>query len=207
MSTLSELVELLAADLQDTDYLIWSAEDHTRNIRRALAHYSALNPLRASALLDTVPGQREHDISALGALDVGQVWYPYDPESPSHPPECVAFSLLDRQTLYLESDAPPSGAKLRLFYLAPHTIAGLDGAATTSLDASGEELIVLLATASAAMQRCQAVIGKVTVNGWTPQQLLAWAEARQAAADRAWDALRRRLVLAGDPRIPWDIPA
>jgi hypothetical protein len=207
MSTLSELVALVAADLQDPDHLTWSAEDHTNNIRRALAQYTTLNPHRASALLDAVLGQREYDIAALGALSIMDLWHPYDPDAPAHPPQRPPFSLLSQDTLYIEGDALPSGGKLRLFYLAQHTISGLDGAAATTLDAAGEELIVLLATASAAMQRCQAAIGKVTVTGWTPQQLLAWAGARQADAARAWDALRQRLALSGDARVSWDIPA
>lgn len=205
MSTLSDIVALVAADLQDPDHLIWSADDLANHIRRALAAYAGLNPRRASALLEAVAGQREYDIAALGALAIYDVWHPYDPTDQTRPPQRVAFSLLDDATLCIQGDAPPEAGQIRLLYLAPHTIAGLDGATETTLDAMGTELIVLLATASAAMQRAHAAIGKVTLDGRTPQDLLAWAAARQAAAEQAWEALRQRLALAGDARVPWDL--
>ncbi len=205
MSTLSDLIALIAADLGDPELLIWSSDDLTRQIRRALAQYSVLNPRPASALRDALPDQREYDIADLGALALCDVWCPYDPDHPAYPPPRVPFSLLNHDTFYIESEPAPTGL-LRLLYLAPHTLAGLDDAAETTLDASGIELIILLATASAALQRAQAAIGKVTLNGQTPQQLLAWAAARQASADRAWQALRQRLALSGDPRISWEIP-
>ncbi len=207
MSTLSELIAAVAADLQDPTCTQWTEADHEANIRRALANYASLNPRRASALLETTAGQREIDISSLNALEVVDLWYPWDPAAPVYPPSRPPYSMLDDATLLLESDAPPAGGStdgLRLFYLAPHTIQGLDGATVTTLDASGEALIILLATAAAAMQRCQSTIGRVTVSNWTPGQLLEWAQARQAQAEAACEALRRRLASAQDARIAWD---
>jgi hypothetical protein len=205
MSTLNEIVALVAADLQDPDHLIWTDDDLTNLIRRALATYAGLNPRRASALIEAVSGQQEYDIAALGALAIYDVWHPFDSDKPTHPPQRVAFALLDDATLYIKGDAPTEAGQIRLLYLAPHTISGLDGATETTLDTVGTELIVLLATASAAMQRAQAAIGKVTLDGRTPEQLLAWAAARQAAAQQAWEALRHRLALAGDARVSWEL--
>lgn len=204
--TLTELTARIAADLQDPDHSVWSEEDHANHIRRALAYYSTLNPHRGAALLDLAPGQREVDISALGAVDILDVWFPYDPSAPAYPPPRLAFHLPEPGTLYLEGEDLPTaapGEKLRLLYAAPHTLEGLDGADATTLDGIGLEIVALLATASAAMQRCQAAIGKVAVTGWTPDQLLAWAKARQDLADRACEALRRRLIAAQDARVPW----
>lgn len=209
MRTLADLVSMVAADLQDPDHLIWSAGDHSGNIRRAMAHYAALNPYRAIAVLNSANGVREYDIAELGAIDIVDVWYPYNPDAPGWDPQRVAFWMIGQHTLYIDCAAPPTGApggKVRVFYLAPHRLAGLDEAADTTLDMVGVELVVLLATASAAMQRCQAAIGQVTVTGWTPQQLLAWANVRQGVADRAWETLRRRLTGGGDARVPWDVP-
>ncbi len=208
MPDLTDLIRYVAADLDDPDHLIWSASDHTLHVQRALAQYAILNPQRAVAVLDSVAGQREYDIAHLGALDVVDVWYPFDPDAPGHPPQRARFWLIDRDTVYLDTTTPPRGtpaSRIRLFYLQPHTIAGLEAAEVTTLDAAGVELIVLLATASAAMQRCQSAIGKVNISGWTPQQLLAWASARQAVADRAWEAMRHRLIGSGDARISWDV--
>ena len=208
MLALADLIARVAADLDDLNHLIWSVGDHTAHLRRALARYGILDPLRAVTVLDSVAGQREYDIAPLGALDVLDLWYPYNPDAPGREPQRARFWLMDRDTLYLDTPEPPRGTpatRTRLFYLCPHTIAGLDGAEATTLDAAGVELMVLLATASAAMQRCQAAIGKVNVSGWTPQQLLAWANARQALADRAWDAMRHRRISSGDARVSWDL--
>ena len=207
MPTLADLIALVAADLQDPACAQWSSDDHEANIRRALTYYSTLNPRRAVALLDTVAGEREVDISALGALEVVDLWYPWDATAPAYPPPRPPFSLLDATTLYLESDSAPLGTasdRLRLFYLAPHTIEDLDGAVATTLDDAGVALVTLLATAAAAMQRCQSTIGRVTVSNWTPGQLLDWAKARQEQADAACEALRRRLAAAGDARVAWE---
>ncbi|MFO7697229.1 MAG: hypothetical protein R6X16_08735 [Anaerolineae bacterium] len=207
MPTLADLVTAVAADLQDAAYTQWSVDDHEANIRRALANYSTLNPRRASAVLDTVAGGREIDISSLAALEVVDLWYPWDPAAQAYPPPRPPFTLLDAGTLYLETDSAPLGAasdRLRLFYLTAHTIEDLDGATATTLDDAGVALVTLLATASAAMQRCQSTIGRVTVSNWTPGQLLDWARARQAQADAACEALRRRLAAAGEARVHWD---
>ncbi|MHB1319034.1 MAG: hypothetical protein ACYCYF_10495 [Anaerolineae bacterium] len=206
MATLADLIAAVAADLQDPAYAQWTSDDHEANIRRALAHYSTLNPRRASVVLDTVAGEREIDLSSLAALEIVDLWYPWDPAAPAYPPPRPPFSLLDAATLLLECDGAPLGTdvdRLRVFYLAPHTVEDLDGATATTLDEAGVALVTLLATASAAMQRCQSTIGRVTVSNWTPGQLLDWAKARQAQADAACEALRRRLASAGDTRVAW----
>lgn len=205
--TLADLIVLVAADLQDPDYAVWSAEDHENNIRRALAYYSTLNPCREVALLDIAPGQREINIASLGALDILDVWFPYDPNAPAYPPPRIPFHLPESGALFIEGEDLPTaapGEKMRVLYVKPHTLSGLDGATETTLDGIGIEIIALLATASAAMQRCQAAIGKVNITGWTPDQLLAWANARQSLADRACEALRQRLTIAQDARVSWE---
>jgi len=209
MPDLAELVAAVAADLQDPAFTQWSEADHEANLRRALAHYSTLNPRRASALLETAAGEREIDIAALGACEIVDLWYPWDSETPAYPPPRPPYTWLAGDTLLLEADGPPRGTpadRLRLFYLAPHTIEDLDGAEATTPDAAGLALIVLLAGAAAAMQRCQSTIGRVTVSNWTPDQLLRWALARQAQAEAACEALRRRLSAAQDARAAWEAP-
>ena len=209
MTDLAQTIARVAADLQDPDHAYWSTADHEANLRRALAHYSLLNPRRAQQVLPTSAGQREIDLSPLGALEVVDLWYPWDPDHPPAQPGRPPFILLDATTLYLESDGPPQGTlqdQLRLFYLAPHTLSGLTGATLTTLDEAGLSLLVLLATAAAAMQRCQSTIGRVTVSNWTAGQLLEWAQARQRQADAACEALRRRLASAQEARVTWEAP-
>jgi len=108
--------------------------------------------------------------------------------------------------LYLEVEAPPAGDgtdDLRLFYTAPHAIQGLDGASATTLDAQGEELVVLGATAYAAMQLAQSLMGTVTVSGWTPRQFQDWATARVKAFEVGLEQVRRRAIMAQESRVSW----
>lgn len=207
MSNLSTLTERVAADLTDAANATWSAEEIAGQIRRALHLYNEVAPRRLAGTLDTVAGQREYDLSSLPDLvDVVDVHYPYDAADPPYPPRRVPWRLLDGVTLYLEVAQAPDGSAgevMRIFYTAPHTIDGLDGATATTLPAAGEHLVVLGATAYCVEQRAQAVAGTVTVSERTPDQLAAWAGARKRAFARGLARLRRRAAQSGSARVTW----
>ncbi len=207
MSNLSTLSARVAADLKDAANATWSAEEIAGQIRRALHLYNEVAPRRLAGTVDTVEGQREYDLSPLPDLmHVMDVHYPYEAADPPYPPRRVSWRLLDAATLYLEVAVAPSGAAgetVRVFYTAPHTIDGLDGAGVTTLPARGEHLVVLGATAYCVEQRAQAVTGTVTVSERTPDQLAAWAGARRAVFYRGLARLRRRTIQAGSARVAW----
>ncbi|MEA3408374.1 MAG: hypothetical protein U9R48_09905 [Chloroflexota bacterium] len=207
MSNLTTLTARVAADLKDAAHATWSAEEIAQQIRRALQLYNEVAPRRLAGTLDTVAGQREYDLSSLPNLaDVVDVHYPYDVTDPPYPPHRAPWRLLDASTLYLEVAVAPSGAAgetIRVFYTAPHTIDGLDGASATTLPAWGEHLVVLGATAYCVQQRAQAVTGTVTVSERTPDQLAAWAEARRAAFRRELARLRAHAAQVGSARVAW----
>lgn len=207
MSTLNELVALVATELRDPGHAVWSEDEIAMHLRAALHDWSRAVPRRLAAVLPTEAGQREVDLAALdGLMEVTDVWYPYDA---AHPPDCPvrpAWSLPCDGVLRLEGGDPPlgdGGDDLRVFYTAAHTIEGLDGAAATTLDAQGEHLVALAASAHAAMQAAQAAIGTVTVTGWTPKQYAEWAAQRLESYRRALDDLCRRAALATDARVVW----
>lgn len=207
MSTLSEFVALVAAELRDPSHAIWSADEIAMHVRTALRDWSRAMPRRLAGVLPGEEGKREYDLAALaGLMEVTDVWYPYDVAHPPEAPPRPAWSRPCDGGLRLEGVEAPLGDgsdDLRVFYTAAHTIEGLDGAAVTTLDAQGEGLVVLAASAHAAMQVSQAAIGAVTVTGWTPKQYAEWAALRLEAHRRALDELSRRAALAADARVVW----
>lgn len=205
MTTLTELVSRVAGELRDPGHMVWSADEITQQLRSALRDWSRVAPRRLAAVLPTEAGRREYDLAALaGLMEVTDVWYPYDATDPAASPARPEWSLPCDGVLRLEGGDAPRGDgadDLRVFYTAAHTIAGLDGAEVTTLDAQGEGLVVLAASAHAAMQAAQAAIGTVTVTGLTTQQYADWAALRLEAYRRAVDELARRST--GDARVVW----
>jgi len=203
MSDLAALIDLVELDLRDTGNANWSAEELTAHIRRALHSYNQVDPIRAVGEIALAAASREVSLATLtGLMQVTDVWYPYD--TATYPPERPRWELLSESTLYLLVDESPSAGQVaRLFYTKGHTISGLDGAAATTLDDPAEGLMVLGATACAALQYAQATINTVTVSGWTPRQLQEWAAERMAAFREGLEAVRRRAVLEADARVPW----
>ena len=205
MSTLADLVALVAAELRDAAHAVWSEDEIVMHLRSALGDWSRAVPRRLAAVLPAEAGRREYDLAPLeGLMEVTDVWYPYDVAHPPEAPSRPAWSLPCDGVLRLEGvDAPQGDGSddLRVFYTAAHTIEGLDGAAATTLDAQGEALVALAASAQAALQVSQAAIGTVTVTGWAPKQYTEWAALRLEAYRRALDELCRRA--AGDARVVW----
>jgi len=207
MSTLTELIAQVELELKDTGNARWSDAELTAHIRRAMRAYNRVDPLRLAAVLPTSAGEREYSLASLtGLMEVTDLWYPWDEDNPTYPPPRPQWSLIGDGVLYLEVEAPPAGDgadDLRLFYTAPHAIQGLDGASATTLDAQGEQLVILGATAYAAMQFAQSLMGTVTVSGWTPRQFQDWATARVKAFEVGLEQVRRRAIMAQESRVSW----
>ena len=207
MSNLAALIDLVEAELKDTSNTNWSVAELTNHVRRALRAYNRVDPVRTAGALASVAGQREYDLSSLSNLmEVLDVWYPYDDSDPAYLPNRPRWCLIRRGYLYLDvADAPSGDAdeKIRVFYTIPHTVEDLDSATETTLDGQGEELVVMGASAFAAQQYGQSLIGTVTVSGWTPEQLTNWASQRMQAFQAGLEELRRRAILAQDGRVHW----
>jgi len=208
MADLAAIRDRVEQDLKDTGNDIWSTGEIDQQIHRALRAYNAVDPLRDAAVINSSDGEREYSLSSItGYVQIIDVWYPYDDASPPYPPNLPHWHMIDHETLYLDVVDAPTGAsdqKIRLLYFKPHTIEDLDGGASTTLDGSGETLVVLGATAYAAAQYAQSLVGKVTVSGWTPKQLMDWAEARRIGFYDELGQLARRLTRVQDARIAWE---
>lgn len=199
MSDLAAIVDLVEADLMDSSNAYWSSGEIEANIRRALYDYNRVAPRRAFIKLDTTADTREYSLAGItGIKDVLQVHYPYNAADPVYPPAFVSwtrFEVAGVDTLRLEVATPPSGDDtddVRLLYTLGHTIEDLDSATATTLDAEGESVIILGATAFAATQLAQSTIGTVTATRMSPAQYQAWAYDRHTAFQIALHNLRRR---------------
>ncbi|MHB9032345.1 MAG: hypothetical protein ACYC6L_04770 [Anaerolineae bacterium] len=204
-STLAQLIDLAAAELKDTANAVWSEAELTNHIRRALGQVSRRGPRLLDALIPTLADTYEYSLASLGGfLWLADCWYPWDPAEPCYPaPRPTHWGLVKGDTLYIESDVRPDGAadhQVRLFYCAAHTISGLDSAAATTLDAAGEELVVLGASTYAALQRAQDGVARVWPGAGAVRDLLAWGEGRLLEFSTALEELRKKDVLASDAR-------
>lgn len=206
MSTLAEFRTQVRQALKDTGSITWTDADLDQHIRQSLNAYNRIDPVRAAATLATVDGQRSYSLTAVaGLITILDVVHPYTPANPAHPPARPSWSILEGNTLYLEDGDTPNGvASIRLTYTKPHTIQNLDGAAATTLMPHANDLIVLGATALAAEQIAQSVIGTATISGWTPRHFHDWAVARRAAWNSALEQLTNQLRIAHDPRVAWE---
>ncbi len=181
MSTLTQLVDNIAADLKDTGNVAWSADELKRAVRWALHELSWAAPRRGTATIIARESTREYSLAAAGVtglLFITEVWYPYDEEDPAYPPQSVPWRLLDDDTLWLDVASVTGGETIRLFCAQPQTVSGLDGAAATTLSTEQEELVCLGAAGYAALQRAQESIGRVNVSQQAPRLWREWGEQR-----------------------------
>lgn len=211
MSDLAAIVDLVEADLMDSSNLYWTSGQIEANIRRALYDYNRVAPQRAYKEMHTSADEREYSLETVtGLMDVLQVWYPYEDADPVYPPAFAGWSLFDVasgatvvSTLRLQIPTAPIGDdtdNFRLLYTLGHTIEDLDAATTTTLDAEGEHTVILGATAFAATQLAQSVIGTVTATRLSPAQYQAWAYDRHVAFQVTLHNLERRSEGAHDAR-------
>ncbi|MHB0859637.1 MAG: hypothetical protein ACYC5M_18995 [Anaerolineae bacterium] len=209
MSNLLELIAAVRGELRDPTAAHWSDEELSAHVAHALDAVNRVDPRGEDALLVGNAGQFEVSLATLdGLLEVLDVWYPWDAAQPCSPPPRPDWKVFGDLLMLLVPE-PFTGAPteaLRVFYSVPHTVEGLRGATATTLRAEGEDVLVLGASAYAALQHAQALIGTVTVTGWTPRQYADWASARMKAFDMALDSILRRKAQAQDARVRWQPP-
>jgi hypothetical protein len=137
--------------------------------------------VRASTTVDAVDDTWEYSLSSItGLVNVVEVWYPYlstdDTHKRAHP---VRFRMLTDAILLLECDETPDDAyDLRVFYDKVQTLAGLDGATSTSLSDSEKASLVLGAAGYAAIGKARDVTDEVTIGAEVPVTLEKWGKAR-----------------------------
>jgi hypothetical protein len=180
--TLAQLLDEVQKALMDVTPDVFTDTLLTRAVSAALQEVNRCLPRLvsdASSLSIAAAGQREVSLSSLGALAVVEVWFPYI--AGEYPPRRAQYQLLEDATLWLDvEESPQAGDKLRLFYLAGHTISGLDSASAGTLPRILEELVIEGACAHACAMRAVDAIGEISVSEQTPAQWREEAERRFA---------------------------
>jgi hypothetical protein len=170
----------LAQMLDEVQKALWDATPETfadayvqRAVSAALQEINRYWPrLTNDANIKATAGEREYSIATLGALAVVGVWFPYVDND--YPPHKVGYQMLDDVTLFLDvDDDPKTDEVIRIFYLAGHTISGLDSASASTLSKILEELVIEGAVAHSCAYKAADVIGEISTSDLTPQQ---WRE-------------------------------
>ena len=176
MTTLADIRDRTRTDLHDTDPASqrWTDTELDRHIAHALSDLSLAIPRELTATIATTPGSRELSIAPLsGLLEVEYVEYP----GGLFPPCRVRFTRWG-DTLLLEMATAPDGSGAVISYVARHT---LDVTGST-LPAQFEDLLVMGATAYAALEQSAAVIDRLNTGGAAvPGEYADWARARLTA--------------------------
>lgn len=174
IDTLRDRVEALLADSSNAE---WSTTELDQAMRLALADLSVALPVHCVTTLDAADNTWEYSLSAVsGLVEVTEVWYPYlasdDTYKRSHP---VRWRRIDDATLLIEPEDDPKGDyDLRVFYTKSQTIAGLDGATTTTVSEAEKALLVRGCAAFAALAKSRDVTNEVTIGAGVPQRLREW---------------------------------
>lgn len=210
-ATLTTLRDRVEATLQDAANARWATSDLDEAIRRALEEFSSACPREVIVPVTLAADGREVDLSALtGRLQVTRVWFPYTAADPEHPPRWAPFEVWG-DTLYLDTaDEPSAGEVARLWYSAPHTLNGLDGAAATTLPADAEGLVVGGAAGQAALQRAVELSESLNVDADVVERLTIYGRARLDEFRAGLRACQRQAAardsgVSGAPRLDrWD---
>jgi hypothetical protein len=169
---ISEMITLVRRDLKDeaTPYQ-WSDDELTRHISRAVTELSEKLPLPAKAILPTMSGSRELDISSLAnRIMVRAVEYPIDRSPASY----QRFSVWGNN-LTVISGPEPDGTNCAVYYGVPHII---DDSGST-LPAKYDDLVAIGACGYAAVSLAAATVNKVNVGGKTAsKEYRTWGNER-----------------------------
>jgi len=169
---ISETITLVRRDLKDeTSPYQWSDDELTRHISRAVTELSERLPLPAKAILPTVSGSRELDISSLtNRVMVRAVEYPLDQSPASY----QRFSVWGNN-LAIISGSEPDGSHCAIYYGVPHTI----DANGSTLPTMYGDLVAIGACGYAAISLAAATVNKVNVGGkTTSEEYRTWGNER-----------------------------
>lgn len=183
---ISEMITLVRRDLKDeSSPYLWSDDELTRHVGRSLRELSERLPLPAKAILPTVSGSRELDISSLTSrVMVQAVEYPLD----QFPAEYQRFSIWG-DTLIIISGPEPDGSNCAVYYGTLHTI----DASGSTLPSKYEDLVALGACGYAAISQAAFAVNRVNVGGkMTADEYRTWGNERLVIFKESLKRLGRR---------------
>ena len=164
---------LVRRDLKDeeAENYRWTDDELDRHIAHAVKEFSEALPYEHKAIIATVSGSREIDISTItDRIMVEAVEYPVD----QFPKRYQRFSLWG-DTLTLLGAEVPDGSKAYIYYGKLHA---LDGTGST-IPSQYEDLVAAGACGYAAIEWAVYAINQVNVGGLpTPKEFLEWGKAK-----------------------------
>ena len=183
---------------------VWTDAQVDTALRAALEAYSRVTARTVTATLTLASGGREMSLASLpGLLTVRMVWLPYTVSDPEDPPNVRHFIPLSPTTIYITDDAEPAaGETARVFYLALHTVDGLDGATATSVPAWHEQGLALGAAAYLAEARARQVSEADNVTSATRRWANDWARGRL----QAWQGWLAEVAVTESGPVAWQLP-
>jgi hypothetical protein len=170
---LNEIRTLVRRDLHDEDEnnYRWSDDEIDRHILHAVSDISEAVPAEQTAVLATVSGSRELDISGItDRIAIRAVEYPVN----RFPKRYRRFSFW-KNTLTLIDRETPDGGNACIYYEKAHTL----DSSGSSIPAHLEELVVCGACGYAAIEWAAYSINRVNNGGSrTPLEFLSWGKTR-----------------------------
>jgi hypothetical protein len=182
-ATLASLRDRVEQTLSDTANARWTTAAIDEAIRAAIATYQNASPCRAIGTITLAAAGREISIASLTTLIyIERVWWEYTSTDPEYPPSWRNFQHWPGSILWIDDgNEPGSGDVIRIFYIARHTLNGLDSAAITTIPQEHETVIVTGASAYAATNRAAELAEQATVDGWPQARLLEYGRTQMMA--------------------------
>jgi hypothetical protein len=156
---LTEMRTIVRRDLhdEDADNYRWTDDEIDRHIAHAVKDYSASVPLEQKAVISTIAGSREIDISTLtNRVVLEAIEYPVD-QFPKHYQRFSVWS----DTVSLVGEEIPDGSNCHIYYGKLHTLDTLN----STIPAWHEDLISLGACAYAVLEQAIYTTNKVNTGG------------------------------------------
>ncbi|MCI0521837.1 MAG: hypothetical protein L0Z70_16450 [Chloroflexi bacterium] len=209
MSDLSAFRARIQQVLFDTSAAIWDSAAIDEGLRQALEEYSLYLPLEREAVVELPGDGREVALEALDGLQyVTQAWWPFESAAGERwPPNRLrGFHVYwddARPVLFLDrfdGNMPRQGEEMRLWYVAGHSIAGLDGGGVTTIPGGHVALLVGAAAAHAAMSRTLDLIETTGADLYGVGLLGAWASRKLREFRERLQVLQRGKARSG---LPW----
>ncbi|MCW5848609.1 MAG: hypothetical protein KIT87_00720 [Anaerolineae bacterium] len=189
---------------RDGGATVWTDAQVDTALRAALEAYSRVTARTVVTPLTLTSGDREISLASLaGLLTVRELWLPYTPSAPEDPPNRRYFIPLSPTTVYIADGAEPTTGEIaRVFYLALHTVDGLDGATATSVPAWHEQGLALGAAAYLAEARARQLTEAENVTSATRR----WANDSAQGRLQAWQDWLAEVAVTESGPVAWQLP-
>ena len=190
--------------LRDGGATVWTDAQVDRALRTALEAYSRVTARTVVGTVTLASRGREISLASLaGLLTVRELWLPYTASDPEYPPNVRYFIPLSPTTVYLADGAEPAaGETARVFYLALHSVDGLDGATATTVPAWHEQGLALGAAAYAVEARARQLTEAENVTSASRR----WANDWAAGWRQAWQGWLADVAVTESGPVVWQLP-